>query len=238
MGSMTYSFEQAVEKFRELLKEHSKQDVQRALDGQSVIPVEHHATVIQIRGDLGAERAESALEKAARSEDDLIRGNDESDLSGFGIAPEGDPFRRAVGRIIVEQDIDRATERDMYFPDNIMSTTAQDLARRQHSLRHHHPIEYLIAVRNDGNEKAGARQALRRMESGRFEPVLDKNHRMFRALDLDEMRAWSSKNPELLRWTAVWGFLEDLSYFRQVLEDVDSRLLDAIQIIQDGIHGG
>lgn len=102
--------------------------------------------------------------------------------------------------------------------------TLRDIQKRGHSLRNFKPEDFRRVARTQNKHKA--RQALRFVEDGRFEPVLATTQRLFRALDADEREAFAVANPGLMEWVNVWGFLEDVGEFD--LPDVDqSRLFDA-----------
>lgn len=96
-------------------------------------------------------------------------------------------------------------------PDVDPDLTPKDLDLRPFSIRNFEPEEFIVAAQNGG--KAAARKSLRRVESGRFEPMLAEGHKFFRALDPDERRDFAEANPGLMKWLGVWGFLEDLITF-------------------------
>lgn len=91
------------------------------------------------------------------------------------------------------------------------TTTARDLTMRSHSWRNYEPEEFIEAAKADG--KVNAREELRTVEGGRFYPLLEAGHKFFTPLDPDERREWAKRNPDMMEWIAVWGYLEDLNYF-------------------------
>lgn len=92
------------------------------------------------------------------------------------------------------------------------------LTQRGHSYRNYTPkefIEYSLDEEGklDDEKQTEARMVLRRMEGGRFHPMLDKISLMFSHLDPDEKKMFASRNPGIMRWVGVFGFLEDLNTF-------------------------
>lgn len=113
--------------------------------------------------------------------------------------PFGVPRLTSIGPF-VEEDIDK-------------TLTAEDLILRPHSIRQYRPEEFRVVAANSG--KPEAREVLRDVESGRFEPVLADFHKFFAHLDLDERKTWANGNPLLMQWVNTWAFLEDLIQFRE-----------------------
>lgn len=94
----------------------------------------------------------------------------------------------------------------------------QEMRYRGHSLRNFDPAEFYEKYDEAEQEKdydkvRELRKALKRVESGRFYPVLEANHKMFAALDPDEKEAWAEANPVMMEWTGVYGLVEDLTGF-------------------------
>lgn len=100
-------------------------------------------------------------------------------------------------------------------------TTARDLTMRGHSWRNYDPEEFLEAADMDG--KVRAREELRAVESGRFYEFLKAGHKFFAPLDPDERREWAERNPDVMDWIGVWGYLEDLTTFPEYT-DIDQNV--------------
>lgn len=56
------------------------------------------------------------------------------------------------------------------------------------------------------------RMLLKRVEAGRFEPVLSTGWLMFVKLDPDEAMLFARRNPGLVEWFAAWGVLEEVIF--------------------------
>lgn len=102
----------------------------------------------------------------------------------------------------------------------------QNLIMRGHSIRNFEPHEIRQLAHNEG--KQSAREVLRFIESGRFEPMLDATHKMFRALDPDERRAFAERNPGIMEWVNVWAFTEDLIEFDKFVDIGSQSSLDQV----------
>lgn len=91
-----------------------------------------------------------------------------------------------------------------------------ELTLRSHSLRNYDPREFRY-MKDQGVSKKKLREELRIIESARFEPILDKTHRMFVHLDEDERRDFARNNPGIMDWVSVWADLEDQATFEEYL---------------------
>lgn len=94
------------------------------------------------------------------------------------------------------------------------------LERRGHSYRNYNPHEFIeYSLDEEGNldfeKQREARNVLKRMEGGRWHPMLDKASIMFAALDPDEKEMWADRNPGIMVWVGVLGFLEDLNTYEK-----------------------
>lgn len=118
--------------------------------------------------------------------------------------------------------------RDRIFPlidrPRILGDRERDerpLTDRGHSYRNYNPedfIEYSLDEdgRLDEEKYTEARMVLRRMEGGRFHPMLDKISQVFSRLDRDEKDMFARRNPgELMEWVGVLGFLEELNTYEE-----------------------
>jgi hypothetical protein len=103
----------------------------------------------------------------------------------------------------------------VYDPSTEFSTdesiTASEVANRPHSWREYDPKMFIHAAKNSGKGKA--RDALRRVEDGRFYEMLKYAHRFFGPLDADERETFANRNPDLMAWMAAYGYLEDLTAY-------------------------
>lgn len=89
------------------------------------------------------------------------------------------------------------------------------LPERGHSYRNYTPEEFFeYSLDEEGNLDESrymeARKTFRRMEGGRFHPMVDKVSLMFSKLDPDEKELFAEKNPGLIKWVGIHGFLEEL----------------------------
>lgn len=98
------------------------------------------------------------------------------------------------------------------------SPTADELKRRGHSLRNFSPEEFIAAYQtaDDAIERAEVREALRRIDGGRWWKALDTAHSHIGHSDLDARAHLTDAaiyGDEFLTWIAVFGLCEDLSTF-------------------------
>jgi len=86
--------------------------------------------------------------------------------------------------------------------------TIEDLTHRPHSYRNYDPQEFVDAL-EAGEDSAGLRSALNRIESARLEPLLENTSSMFARLDRDEQETFTRRNAGLVRWMSVYNRLND-----------------------------
>jgi len=73
-----------------------------------------------------------------------------------------------------------------------------------HSYRNFSPAEVANLIR--ATDRATGRKVLNYIESGRFEPALERSHNVYALLDLDEQQDYWRGSPEWTRWMSVWAF--------------------------------
>lgn len=103
----------------------------------------------------------------------------------------------------------------------------RELIRRGHSIRNFDPEEFRDLVdeyEHIPEGKAEARKALKFVESGRFYPMLQAAHKFFRHLDPDEQRDFARRNPGLIEWVNLYGYLEDLIQWKKYVNDGQQQL--------------
>lgn len=96
----------------------------------------------------------------------------------------------------------------------------RDLTRRSHSYRNYLPEEFIqYSLTENGKidrDKYGkARETFRSIEDGRFFKMIYRVHLFFSALDTDEKELWKERNPELIEWIGVYGFIEVMNTFEK-----------------------
>jgi len=72
-----------------------------------------------------------------------------------------------------------------------------------HSYRNFSPVD--VANLIYATDRLAGRKVLNYIESGRFEPALDRSHNMIVRMDLDEIRDYWRGSPEWTRWVSVWA---------------------------------
>lgn len=100
-----------------------------------------------------------------------------------------------------------------------MSSQDSQLARlkhRSHALRNFNPREFVEAYEQiESNEElTELREALQRIDGGRWYDALDEMHKVFAAKDLEGRREFADDHPELMRWLQVFGMVEELNQFQ------------------------
>lgn len=103
--------------------------------------------------------------------------------------------------------IDRLQEKGAF--QDIPEVTAQDLFIRGQQYRNFDPVELVGVAFNEGLSEA--RDVLRFVESGRFEPFLDNTSDMFARLDRDEKETFTRRNPDLVQWMSAYNVTEELN---------------------------
>lgn len=91
--------------------------------------------------------------------------------------------------------------------------SAHELGMRSHSYRNFEPQEFVDAL--DESDRSLVLEALERVESGRFEPMLEKASVFFAKLDRDEKDTFTRRNPGLVMWMSVWNRLNGYDPFSE-----------------------
>ena len=63
-------------------------------------------------------------------------------------------------------------------------------------------------------ELGDLREALKRIDDGRWYDALDELHNVFGHYDLKGRRRFSEAHPEMMKWITVWGMCEDMARYR------------------------
>lgn len=97
--------------------------------------------------------------------------------------------------------------------------TEQDLALKSHSYRNWEPHLFIEGI-EDGIGEGVLLGHLKRIEGGRFEPMLRETSEFFGKLDRDEMDLFTRRNPDLVRWMGVWNRLEEFNPYTDFTVDL------------------
>lgn len=139
-------------------------------------------------------------------------------MSAYNISQELNPY----GDLVALADgvlIDDGARAD---PDRVPPFEAKDrgdedvlqsLRTRRRSYRNFAPHE-IEQILTDGNVEA--RKVFSRIESGRFDPMLKAAHKFFVALDQDEARTFTRRNPGIIDWISAWGASQHLIHGEQL----------------------